>query len=142
MATMAPSAAPMAGSIAATADQPPVDAGETWAARPAFVHVDADTEAAYAFALYHPQVLKWMPCYCGCEAMGHRSNLDCYLKPGMPGGRTTFEEHASACDICVKTTLLVKEMYSQGKSLREIRLAVDQTFGGAAPGTPTELPPA
>ena len=83
-----------------------------------------------------------MPCYCGCEAMGHRSNLDCYLKPGMPGGKTTFEEHASACDICVKTTLLVKEMYSHGKSLREIRLAVDQTFGGAAPGTPTELPPA
>jgi hypothetical protein len=137
------SAIPVAGvATVRMADQPPVDAGEAWAARPAYVHGDAATEEAYAFALYHPQVLKWMPCYCGCEGIGHRSNLDCYLKAGMLGGKTAFEEHASFCDICVKTTLLVKEMYSQGKSLGEIRQAVDQTFGGAAPGTPTELPPA
>jgi hypothetical protein len=136
-------ASPMsAGVTVATADQPPVDAGEAWASRPAFVHVDAATEEAYAFALYHPQVLKWMPCYCGCQGIGHRSNLDCYVKAAVAGGPTIFDEHASYCDICVKTTLLVKKMYSEGRSLRDIRQAVDQTFGGAAPGTPTELPPA
>jgi hypothetical protein len=123
-------------------DAPPADASEAWAARPAFVLVTAQTQEAYAYALYHPQVVRWMPCYCGCGGMGHRSNLDCYLKPGRPGSRTAFEEHASYCDICVKTTLLAKKMFSEGRSLREIRTAVDQTFGGAAPGTPTDLPPA
>lgn len=144
MPTMAggTTAAPMGGATMAATDQPPADASAAWAARPGFVHADAATEEAYAYALYHPQIVRWMPCYCGCGGMGHRSNLDCYLKPGTPGDRTVFEEHASYCDICVKTTLLVKKMYSEGKSLREIRQAVDQTFGGAAPGTPTELPPA
>jgi hypothetical protein len=118
---------------------PPADASEAWAARPAFVRLSAETEEAYAYALDHPQVIRWMPCYCGCGGMGHRSNLDCYLKPGT---RTAFEEHASYCEICVKTTLLAKKMLAEGRSLMEIRIAVDQTYGGAAPGTPTDLPPA
>jgi len=123
-------------------DGPPADASEAWAARPDFVRVSAQTEEAYAYALDHPQVIRWMPCYCGCGGMGHRSNLDCYLKPGQPGSGTVFEEHASYCDICVKTTLLAKKMFAEGRSLRDIRTAVDQTYGGAAPGTPTDLPPA
>ncbi len=123
-------------------DLMPADASEAWAARPAFTKLDPMTEEAYAYALYHPQIVQWMPCYCGCGGMGHRSNLDCYLKPALPGQKTSFEEHASYCDICVKATLLAKKLISEGKSLREIRAAVDQTFGGAAPGTPTDLPPA
>jgi hypothetical protein len=126
----------------APGDLMPADASTAWAARPAFTKVDPMTEEAYAYALYHPQVVQWMPCYCGCGGMGHRSNLDCYLKPAIPGKPTTFEEHASYCDICVKTTLLTKKLIAEGRSLREIRAAVDQTFSGAAPGTPTDLPPA
>jgi hypothetical protein len=134
-----PAAASMPGM---SADVPPADASEAWATRPAFVRVAADTEEAYAFAMYHPQIVKWMPCYCGCAAMDHRSNLDCYLKPGQPGAKTVFEEHASYCDICVQITLKTKQLYAEGRSLREIRQAVDQQFGGSAPGTSTEQPPA
>lgn len=123
-------------------DQELVGAREVWEARPDYVNVDARTEEAYVYAMYHSKVIEWMPCYCGCGGMGHRSNLDCYFKPGMPGGQIVFEEHASYCDICVKTTLLAKKMVAEGRTLREIRDAVDQTFGGSAPGTPTELPPA
>jgi hypothetical protein len=117
-------------------------AREAWAARPAYVGVDAATEEAYAYAMSSSNVIDWMPCYCGCGAMGHRSNLDCYFKPGMPNGQIVFEEHASFCDICVKTTLMAKTMVAEGKTLGEIRAAVDQSFGGSVPGTPTELPPA
>jgi hypothetical protein len=134
-----PAAASMPGM---SGDVPPADAGEAWAARPAFVRTTAQTEEAYAFAMYHPQVTKWMPCYCGCAAMGHRSNLDCYQKPGQPGAGTVFEEHASYCDVCVQITLKTKQLYAEGRSLREIRQAVDQQFGGSAPGTSTEQPPA
>lgn len=145
-AAAAPATATMGdqGQVAAGApdDLMPADASAAWASRPAFTRVDPQTEEAYAYALYHPQVIEWMPCYCGCVAMDHRSNLDCYLKRPVAGSPTTFEEHASYCNLCVKTTLLAKQLISEGKSLRDIRAAVDQTFGGSAPGTPTQLPPA
>lgn len=36
---------------------------------------------AYLFAAQHPEVLEYMPCYCGCEreGIGHRSNYDCFI---------------------------------------------------------------
>ena len=36
---------------------------------------------AYIFAAQHPEVLQYMPCYCGCEhpRTGHTSNLDCFV---------------------------------------------------------------
>jgi hypothetical protein len=133
MASTAPSAVP-SGMRA--------DATDAWYARPAFTRVDARTEEAYAYALFRPDVVDWMPCYCGCARLDHRSNLDCYLKRAAPGQTTQFEEHASYCEVCVETTLLAKRMVSEGRSLREIRQAVDQEFAGAVPGTPTQLPPA
>lgn len=127
---------------AANADMPMAGATEAWGARPAYVRANAATEEAYAFALAHPQIVQWMPCYCGCAAMGHGSNLDCYYKHGQPGDKAVFEEHASFCDICVKITLKTKELNAEGRSLREIRQVIDQTFGGsAAPGTLTAQPP-
>ena len=122
-------------------DMTPADASAAWNARPAFVNVDARTQEAYAYALYYPKFVQWMPCYCGCGAMGHQSNLDCYLKKSIPGRPTEFEEHASFCEICVDTTLMLKTMIGQGKSLMAIRNAIDAQFGGNGHGTPTPLPP-
>lgn len=122
-------------------DMPMAAAEAVWAARPDYVRADAQTEEAYAYALQHPAIVQWMPCYCGCAAMGHGSNLDCYYKHGQPGDRADFEEHASFCDICVQITLKTKHLVAEGKSLHEIRQVIDQTFGGSAPGTSTEQPP-
>jgi len=73
--------------------------------------------------------------------MGHRSNLDCFFQR-RDAGAFTFEEHASYCDICIKTANLASEMIQDRKAMGEIRAAVDATFGGgAAPGTDTALPP-
>ena len=35
--------------------------------------------AAYKFAAEHPEVLSYVPCYCGCERAGHRGNEDCFV---------------------------------------------------------------
>ena len=35
--------------------------------------------AAYLFAAEHPEVLSYVPCYCGCERAGHRGNEDCFV---------------------------------------------------------------
>jgi hypothetical protein len=91
--------------------------------------------------VHAPQGIEWMPCYCGCVKLDHRSNLDCYLKRPAAGASTQFDQHASFCGICVQTTLLAQQMSEQGKSLKEIRQAVDQQFGGSTPGTDTAQPP-
>ena len=141
--TMAPTATAMHDMTPGPAAQQAAAMNAVWAARPAFVRADARTEEAYAYALASPGALQWIPCYCGCAAMGHRNNVDCYFKPVTGGQPPRYEEHASFCQVCVETTLMVKRLLSQGQSLREVRQAVDQAFGGGgAPGTPTELPPA
>jgi hypothetical protein len=35
---------------------------------------------AYRFAIANREVLRYIPCYCGCGADGHTSNASCYLK--------------------------------------------------------------
>lgn len=35
--------------------------------------------AAYQFAAEHPEVLGYVPCYCGCNRQGHRGNDDCFV---------------------------------------------------------------
>ena len=48
---------------------------------PAEVQGAATTvQQAYQFAVANPDALKNVPCYCGCGAMGHTSNLSCYVK--------------------------------------------------------------
>jgi hypothetical protein len=110
-----------------------------WAVRPAYTHTTARTEEAYRYAMQHPLVLQWMPCYCGCGEMGHGSNLDCYFEPSA-GGSIVFEEHASYCGVCVDITLRTKQLATSGATLASIRTAVDAEFGSVGPGTDTERP--
>jgi Protein of unknown function with PCYCGC motif len=115
----------------------------TWKARPDYVKaLPAEWQGAYAFALARPEVLQWLPCYCGCTAMGHRSNLDCFFQRRDVAGNYQYEEHASYCDICVKTANMAQRMLQDGSTMIQVRAAVDTTFGGTAPGTDTPLPPA
>lgn len=45
--------------------------------------------AAYEFAALHPEVLKYVPCYCGCERSGHQHNESCFVASRDPDGRVT-----------------------------------------------------
>lgn len=142
-ATMAPGDTAGAAGAVAGADLPsPDEIAAGWAARPDFVAGAAQrTQAAYAFSLARPDLLRFLPCYCGCVAMKHDSNLDCFIKPGG-GSPVAFEEHASFCDICVDIALKAQDMLARGNTLIQMRAAVDSEFGGLAPGTQTDLPPA
>jgi hypothetical protein len=42
---------------------------------------DPEILEAYVFAAKHPEVLQYMPCYCGCEhpRTAHESNYDCFV---------------------------------------------------------------
>ena len=42
--------------------------------------------AVYTFAAEHPEVLSYVPCYCGCERSGHRGNEDCFVTTRADNG--------------------------------------------------------
>jgi hypothetical protein len=45
---------------------------------------------AYRFAIANRDLLRQIPCYCGCGAE-HRSNAECYIKDVRPDGSTIFD---------------------------------------------------
>ena len=55
-----------------------------------------DVVALYRFAAGNPDVLRFIPCMCGCgdPSIGHTSNRMCYIKDEPPG-RVTFTSHAA-----------------------------------------------
>jgi hypothetical protein len=86
-------------------------------------------QKAYQFAAANPDVLKQLPCYCGCGSMGHTSNFDCYVAEQNPDGSVKrFDEHALGCSICVDITLDSMRLLSQGKTIAEIKTYVDSTY--------------
>lgn len=100
-----------------------------------------DTQMAYRFALDRPDVMMWMPCYCGCGGhSGHKNARDCFVKESTATS-ATFDEHGAGCGVCVGIALEAKRLTEEGKSLRQIRAAVDENFGAIGPGTDTPLPP-
>src|SRR5512140_1490683 len=88
---------------------------------------------AYQFAVANPEALKNVPCFCGCGAVGHTSNYSCYVKESKPSGEVVFDSHALGCGICVDIAQNVMSLTRQGKSLQEIRAAVDQKFSQFGP---------
>jgi len=50
-------------------------------------------QEAYRYAVANPELLKTIPCYCGCEVVQHRSNYDCYVAEVLPDGSVLYSDH-------------------------------------------------
>jgi len=50
-------------------------------------------QAAYRFAAQHPEVMRYVPCYCGCERSGHHDNEDCFVSARDANGQVTWSAH-------------------------------------------------
>lgn len=92
----------------------------------------ASVQAAYRFNVANPAIMQHIPCYCGCGAVGHKSNYDCYVTSDQ-GGTITFDQHALGCGICVDITRDAMRMTGQGKSPQAIKAYVDQTYSQYGP---------
>ncbi len=90
-------------------------------------------QQAYQFALNNPEILKKIPCYCGCGGMGHTSNYSCYISEEKSGGDLVFDGHALGCSICVDITQDTMRMLDQGKSLSEIQGDIDNIYSAFGP---------
>jgi hypothetical protein len=72
----------------------------------------------YEMAAAVPHVLDGLYCHCECSKhSGHRSLLDCFR-----------DDHGAGCDVCLHEAQLAYEMSSEGKSLKEIRAAIDDFY--------------
>jgi hypothetical protein len=87
---------------------------------------------AYQFALANPELLQQIPCYCGCGPMGHTSNYSCYLEEGQ-GSEPVFDSHALGCGICVDITQDTMRMLAVGKTVDQIRPAIDAEYSQFGP---------
>jgi len=85
-------------------------------------------QQAYQFAVANPDVMKQIPCYCGCGNIGHTSNYSCYVSGVDEKGAITYDNHALGCSLCVDITQDTMRMLKDGKSPGEIRAAVDSTY--------------
>lgn len=81
-----------------------------------------DPEAIPVFDLVRqiPQVVDGIRCNCGCaEEPGFYSLLSCFEGDGM----------ARHCQICQRQARIAFTLRGEGKSLKEIRQAIDDEFG-------------
>ena len=88
---------------------------------------------AYQFAVANPDLMKQIPCYCGCGAMGHTSNYACYVKEAKPDGSVNFDDHALGCSLCVDITQDARRMLDEGKSTQDIRAAIVTNYSQFGP---------
>ena len=100
-------------------------------------------QAAYQFAAEHPEILSYVPCFCGCERSGHEGNTDCFVKSRAANGDVVeWDEHGLDCAVCIDVANRSRQMFSAGASVRDIRAAIDKEFGAVYQGKmPTPQPP-
>lgn len=95
---------------------------------------------AYAWAAMHENILRYIPCYCGCGAGGHKNNYDCFVSAEAANGWITMDLHGLSCGTCVSITLETAAMTAKGLTVRQMRAAIDARWSRTGPGTPTPLP--
>jgi len=79
-----------------------------------------DAVAVFDMVREIPQVVDGIRCQCGCSTLeGKYSLLSCFEADGMAGH----------CQVCQGEGKLVYRLHKQGKTLDEIRAAIDAKFG-------------
>jgi hypothetical protein len=82
--------------------------------------VDADVVRCFDMVREIPHIADGIFCHCGCEDMpGHYSLLSCYEGDGM----------AQGCIVCQGEGRTAYQLHQQGKTLDQIRAAIDRHFG-------------
>jgi len=100
--------------------------------------------AAYQFAAEHPEVLSYIPCYCGCGRQGHQGNHDCFVaQRNDKGDVVQWDPHGMECTVCIDVAQNAMQMFASGASVRDIRAATEKRWGTMYPSsrTPTPNPP-
>lgn len=101
-----------------------------------------EVRQVYEFAARHPEVLQYVPCYCGCEREGHSANHSCFVKSRASDGRVTeWDSHGVGCAICLQVGYDAMTLFNAGSKPPAIRDAIDRKYASRFPSsTPTPRP--
>jgi hypothetical protein len=118
-------------------DLPLLPTGVAMAVRPLNV-----MRATYEFSARHPEVMRYVPCFCGCERGGHKDNHDCFVATRDSADKVTmWDTHAIGCEICVDVAYQAMQMHNSGAAVSAIREAIDKKYTPHFSGkTPTPQP--
>ena len=100
----------------------------------------AEIQKVYEFAARHPEVLQYMPCYCGCQRIGHTSNHSCFVKSRAANGRVTeWDSHGIGCEVCLGVGRDAMTLFNSGLKPAAIRAAIDKKYGASSMPTPRPI---
>ncbi|MGO0058548.1 PCYCGC motif-containing (lipo)protein [Brevibacillus fluminis] len=104
--------------------------------------VEPQIKDIYQIAAGVQDVLKSIPCYCGCgESAGHLHNGNCFIKEVKQDGSVVWDDHGTRCNTCMEIAVISAKMTKDGKTPKEIRTYIDQQYKeGYAKPTPTPMP--
>lgn len=55
----------------------------------------SEVQEAYRFAVERPDILSFLPCYCGCVYHGDNSNWNCFIDGVDAQGTILFDPHGT-----------------------------------------------
>ena len=68
--------------------------------------------ATYDFAAQHPEILEYVPCYCGCGSQGHSANESCFVaRRDAKGNVLEWDTHGFGFTICVDVAREAMQLY-------------------------------
>lgn len=103
---------------------PPLDTTGYALARPLAI-----TKTVYEFVATHPDVSRHIPCFCGCEADGHKANENCFIGARDAAGNVTrWDTHGFGCAICVDVAKESMQLYNSGADVASIRAAIERKW--------------
>lgn len=92
-------------------------------------HATPKQKQAYQYAFQHPEVLRYIPCFCGCGRQGHKSNYNCFIKETAKSSqKQPFDRHGFVCPMCVQIALDAEKRQQAGMPLPKIREQIDAGF--------------
>lgn len=101
-------------------------------------YITGETRTIYEWAATPngKMLLEQIPCYCGCKFEGHLHAWHCFWRDDG-----SFDKHGTTCSVCLDIGKKTKAMHEAGKSICEIRDAVDAFYApNKALGTNTPYP--
>ena len=93
----------------------------------------------YEFAGRRPDILEYVPCFCGCESAGHRANAHCFVQSrNADGSVAAWEPHGLGCAVCIDVARDSMQLTASGASVDDVRNAVEDKYAPRFPRmTPT-----
>jgi hypothetical protein len=89
----------------------------------------AVAQEAYRFAGEHPEIARFVPCYCGCESVGHTGNESCFVKRRDAAGNVLeWDLHGYGCAVCIDVARESMQLFNSGADPVSIRAAIERKW--------------